>query len=139
MSLIEINWRPDDKQLRGFGLAALIATAIISLLLYYVKDVSIFWAGIVFGVGFIIFLSSRIALNLTRVFYVSLTAITMPIGICISFVLMSIFYFLLLMPFGLIFRMIGRDPLNRKFDSKSTSYWIVHRQAEKMDRYFRQF
>ena len=139
MSLIEINWKPDDKQLRGFGLAALVATAVISLLLYYVKGVSIFWAGIIFGVGSIIFLSSRIALKVTKVFYISLTAITMPIGICVSFVLMSIFYFLLLMPIGLVFRLIGRDPLYRKFDPTAESYWIDHRQAEKIDRYFRQF
>lgn len=139
MPLIEINWKPDDKQLRGFGLAALIVTVAISIILYYFKDVSIIWAGIVFGIGFIIFLTSRFAIEITRMFYISLTAITMPIGICVSFILMSIFYFLLLLPVGIVFKLIGRDPLYRKFDTSAESYWIEHRQAEKIDRYFQQF
>jgi hypothetical protein len=57
----------------------------------------------------------------------------------VSFTLMAIFYFLLLTPLGLIFRLTGRDSLRRKFDSNTNSYWIVRRQPENPDRYFHQF
>ena len=139
MSLIKINWNPDKKQLRGFGLAALIATFLIALLLYFVKGVQIHWAAAVFGIGILIFLSSRFSLKLTKAIYLILTAVTMPIGFVVSFIVLTVFYFLLIMPVGLIFGLIGRDPLYRKYDRDAESYWIAHREPENMERYFRQF
>lgn len=139
MPLIKINWNPDNKQLRRFGLAALIATFLISLLLYFVKGISVSWAAALFICGFIIFLSSRFSIRLTKVFYQVLTAVTMPIGFVISFILLTVFYFVLIMPLGLLFGLLGRDPLYRKFDRNAESYWIAHREPEQIERYFRQF
>jgi len=139
MSLVEINWHPKRKQLRSFGKIALIVTAIISLLLYVLKGISIPWALAIFAVGFIIFLSSMISSRVTRMIYVVLTAVTFPIGLAVSFTLLAIFYFLLLAPLGLIFRLIGRDTLCRKFDLTAESYWLSRREPENPEQYFRQF
>lgn len=139
MSLIEINWNPSQKQLRGFGVVALIATTLISLLLYLVKGVSISWVIIILAVGVFIFLSSRISLVITKLFYLTLMTAAMPMGFVVSLALLAFSYFLLLTPLGLLFRLIGRDPLSRKFDPKTDSYWIIHRQSESLDRYFHQF
>ena len=139
MSLIEVNWNPSHKQLRNFGVVALIATPLISLLLYLIKGVLIYWISAILAVGVIIFLSSRISLRITKVFYLFLMTAAAPIGFVVSITLLAIFYFLLLMPLGLLFRLIGRDPLCRRFDPKVDSYWIVHRQPESLDRYFHQF
>lgn len=51
----------------------------------------------------------------------------------------SAFYFLLLTPLGLLFRLIGRDPLCRKFDSDVKSYWLTHKSPKNLDSYFHQF
>jgi len=139
MSLVEINWYPKRKQLRSFGIIALIVTAIISLLLYVLKGVEIQWALAIFAVGLIIFLSSIISLRLTRVIYVVLMAVTFPIGLVVSFTLLAAFYFLLLAPLGLIFRIIGRDALCRKFDATAVSYWLSRQPPESPEQYFRQF
>ncbi|MFZ2148664.1 MAG: SxtJ family membrane protein [Sedimentisphaerales bacterium] len=139
MSLVEINWHPKRKQLRSFGKIALIVTAIISLLLYVLKGAAIPWALAIFAVGFTIFLSSLISSRVTRMIYVVLTAVTFPIGLAVSFLLLAIFYFLLLAPLGLIFRLIGRDTLCRKFDSTAESYWLSRREPENPEQYFHQF
>jgi len=139
MSLVEINWRPKRKQLQNFGKIALIATAVISLLLYVLKGVAIQWALIIFAVGLIIFLSSIISLRLTRAIYVVLTAVTFPIGLVVSFMLMAAFYFLLLAPLGILFRLTGRDVLGRKFDSTAESYWQQRNPPESAERYYHQF
>ncbi|MDH4238312.1 MAG: hypothetical protein OEW48_01990 [Phycisphaerae bacterium] len=139
MSLIEINWSPNHKELRKFGIISLIASALIALLLYVLKEFGIQWVAVIFFVGFIIFVSSMISLKVTRVIYLGLILVTMPIGLAVSFTLMAIFYFLLLTPLGLIFRLMGRDALGRKFDSNTNSYWIVRRPPENLDRYFHQF
>ena len=139
MSLIEINWRPNHKQLRGFGVIALIATPLISLLLYLVKGVSTSWITAILSVGVIIFLSSRISLRTTKMFYLALLTVSVPIGLVVSFTLLIFVYFLLLMPLGILFRLIGRDSLCRRYDPKTDSYWIAHRQPERLDRYFHQY
>jgi len=139
MSLIEVNWRPNSKQLRRFGIAAFVASGVISLALCLLKEVTIQWAFIILAVGFIIFLSSLACLELARMIYVGLMAATLPIGFVVSFILLAAFYFLLLTPLALFFRLIGRDPLHRKFDSAANSYWVARRPPEGLDRYFQQF
>ena len=139
MSLIEVNWHPNNKQLRGFGKIALIALAVISLVLHLVKGLEIRWAVTIFAVGVAIFVVSLISLNLTRIIYLALVTATLPIGLVVSFVLLAAFYFLLLTPLAFVFRLIGRDALRRKFDSGAESYWLTHDPAQGPERYFRQF
>ncbi len=139
MSLVEINWRPNYKELRNFGIIALIASAVLSVLLYLLKGLTIQWIIIIIGIGFIIFLSSVISEKLTRIIYVGLILAALPIGWLVSFILLASFYFLLLTPLGLIFRLLGRDPLRRRFDSSADSYWLLRRPPDNLDRYFHQF
>jgi hypothetical protein len=139
MSLFEVNWNPNPKELRKFGIISLIASALISLLLFMLKGIGIQWAAIIFVVGLVIFLSSMVSFKLTRGIYLCLIILTVPIGLVVSFTLMAIFYFLLLTPLGLFFRLIGRDVLGRKFDSTADSYWVIRRPPDSLDRYFHQF
>jgi hypothetical protein len=139
MSMVEINWNPKPKELRNFGIIALIATAVISLVLYLIKGLGIQWILIITGIGFAIFLCSLTSGKLTRMIYLGLTLGTLPIGWVVSFILLAIFYFLILTPLGLIFRLIGRDPLHRNFDSKTESYWLRRSPPNTIERYFHQF
>lgn len=138
MSLIEINWHPNHKELRTFGITALIASVLISLLLYLLKGIGAKWILILVCIGAAIFLSSIISTKLTRIIYIGLISVTFPIGWVLSFLLLATFYFLILTPLGIVFRMIGRDPLCRKFDPNADSYWVSHRQADSLDSYFHQ-
>ncbi|NIP23123.1 MAG: hypothetical protein GWN67_05665 [Phycisphaerae bacterium] len=139
MSLMKINWNPDHKELRKFGIISLIASALIASFLYVLKGLGIQWAAAIFFVGLIIFISSLISLKVTRGIYLGLILLTMPIGCVVSFTLMAMFYFMLLTPLGLLFRLMGRDSLGRKFDFNTNSYWIARRPPENLDRYFHQF
>lgn len=139
MSLVEIDWNPKSKQLQNFGKIALVASAVISLLLYLLKGVAIQWVLIIFAFGFIIFIISMISLKLTKMIYLVMILVTLPIGFVVSFILLSAFYFLLLVPLGLIFRLIGRDPLCRKFDSNAKSYWLSRQPPKGPEQYFHQF
>jgi len=123
MSLIEIDWKPKSKQLQNFGKIALVMTVIISLLLYLLKGVAIKWLLII----------------LTKMIYLGMILLTMPIGWVVSFIVLAAFYYLLLAPLGLFFRLIGRDPLYRKFDSNAKSYWMNRRPPKGLEQYFHQF
>ena len=139
MSLIEIKWNPSRKELRSFGIIAIIATAVISLLLHLIKGLAIQWTLLIFAIGLVIFLSSIISTKVTRIFYVALTMLTMPIGYVVSFVLLGTFYFLIITPLAFVFRLIGRDRLHRRFEPDAKSYWMTRHSASTLDRYFRQF
>ena len=139
MSLIEIDWNPKRKQLKDFGKIALAASAVISLLLYLLKGVAIQWCLIIFAVGCIIFIISMISIKLTKMIYLGMILLTMPIGWVVSFILLAAFYYLLLAPLGLIFRLIGRDPLYRKFDPAAKSYWLNRQPPKGPEQYFHQF
>jgi hypothetical protein len=139
MSMIEINWNPSRKDLRIFGIAALIASVVISLMLYIFKGIELQWISILIAVGFVIFLCSLISVKGTRMIYLGLSLVTLPIGWILSFILLAVFYYLIVTPIGLIFRLAGRDPLHRKFDSTTKSYWIKRNSPDTLDRYFHQF
>jgi hypothetical protein len=139
MSLIEINWHPKRKELRTFAMIALIASLLIASLLYMLKGVRIQWVVIIVAAGFGIFLSSFVSLKLTRIIYLGLIFVTFPIGWAISMILLTAFYFLLLVPLGFIFRLLGRDPLNRRFDPNTKSYWLARQEPDVLDRYFHQY
>lgn len=139
MSLININWNPADKDLRNFGRIAIIASLLVAILLYAIKGLALKWCAIIVVLGFFIFLCSILSTNLTRWIYLGLTLITFPIGMVVSFVLLAVFYYLLITPVGLFFRLTGRDILQRKFDASAGSYWHPRRPAGNIKRYFNQF
>ncbi len=62
-----------------------------------------------------------------------------PIGFVVSSVLMALVFYGIITPVGLVFRVLRRDPLNRRFDGNTGSYWVPHHQVEELERYFKQF
>jgi hypothetical protein len=139
MALVEVNWNPDRRQLRVFGIGALVILTIVAALLHYLRGLPAAWALALSAAGLVIFLTGLASPGLARMIYVTLTVVTLPIGMAVSFVLMAAFYFLILTPVGLLFRLIGRDILCRKFDRNAVTYWVPRRPPETPDRYFHQF
>ena len=139
MSLVEINWHPSRKELRCFATVFLIAAVVVSLLLHVLKGLDIRWVAIISVVGIIVFLGSFVSLKAARMVYLGLVLGALPIGWVVSVLLLAIFYFGLISPLSIVFRLIGRDVLGRKFDRNVGSYWIAHRAPEDPERYFHQF
>ncbi len=139
MSLVSVNWNPSPKDLNGFRLVSVIATTAIAVLLYAIKGLDIRWCAAIVAFGAFVWLSGLVSLTLTRYVYIVLMAVTLPIGLVVSLILMGAFYFGLITPLGLVFRLMGRDVLNRKFDPKAPTYWVPHQQGKKVERYFQQF
>jgi len=136
---MEVEWHPTDRQLRVFGFSGLVASIAAALILRFVWHVGTFWAGLALTAGAGIFLCSRISRPATRLLYVGLTLAAMPIGLVVSFVLLAGFYFLLLTPLALLFRLIGRDTMRRKWEPRAETYWTNHESAQTMERYLHQF
>ncbi len=139
MSLMEIEWHPTGRQLRVFGVSGLLASIVAAVVLLLAWGVALLWALLVLAAGAAIFLCSLVSPKAARILYIGLTLVAMPIGFAVSLVLLSAFYFLLLTPLALVFRLMGRDLLHRRFDPTAESYWVPHRPSETVERYFHQF
>jgi ABC-type uncharacterized transport system permease subunit len=94
---------------------------------------------VIWVVGALAGLSSLLLPAANLPLYVVLTLITYPIGLVLSYVLMAFVFYVIFTPVGLWFRLIGRDPLHRKFDPNAESYWIPHGAPKSADRYFKQY
>jgi len=138
MSLVEINWNPEKTELRKFGLIAVIFLGTAGLILKFVIGAGTTWAVGVALAGLLIFIITLISAKAAKIIYLAMTLAAFPIGFVVSIVLMGTFYFLILTPVGLVFKLIGRDPLVRKFEPDSSTYWIPRKHTEDPERYFHQ-
>jgi hypothetical protein len=73
-----------------------------------------------------------------RPLFVFLMAITFPIGLVVSNVILGLMYYGIITPVGLFFRLIGRDALARKFPTNADTYWCPKPQPADLRSYFRQ-
>ena len=145
--MIEINLNPDDKTLRQFGWIALVGFGFIAAIAWFEKLIFAFGLGdarqFVAGVFACLALYSVLfALVWPRgniPIYVSLGILSYPIGFVLSHVIMGSLFYLLISPIGIIFRLMGRDPMERRWDPAAESYWSDSVAARPKESYFKQF
>jgi hypothetical protein len=56
--------------------------------------------------------------------YIAWMTMAFALGFVMSQVILTLFFFLLVTPIGLVARLFGKDFLNRKLDPTATTYWI---------------
>ncbi len=139
MALVEINWKPADKTVRDFGNISPLATLVLVLILHFWRDLPLKTCSIIFAAGIAIFLIRLISLTAAKYIFIVFSAVTAPIGIVVSFVVLLIFYYLIITPVALFFRITGRDVLTRKFDHQVKTYWLPHKKTPSLKQYFNQF
>jgi len=77
--------------------------------------------------------------GLMRIVYLTGAYAALPIALVISHLMLAVVYYLLLTPTGVLMRLLGHDPLARRFDASAQTYWRPRHRAENVARYFRQF
>ncbi|MDH3745135.1 MAG: SxtJ family membrane protein [Acidobacteriota bacterium] len=136
--MIDINWKPTDRQLREFAVAFLVAAGLVGGLLWWrLGDNRI--SPVLWVLGPIVALVGLAAPRSIRWLFLGLTLAAFPIGMVIGFVLLSLTYYLVVTPIGLFFRLLRRDLLDRSIDRGAASYWVTRSPRPQPGRYFRQF
>jgi len=114
----------DHKGLRQF---ALIFAAIVVTIFGIVIPL---WAGhgflwIPWVIGGIFTLWGLAAPSTVRPFYRLWMRFGMVMSVIVNRVVLGVVFYLILLPFGLVFRVRGIDPLRRKWDPKLSSYRVA--------------
>src|SRR6266540_331718 len=91
--------------------------------------------------GALLFLFGAIAPRALKIPYLAWMGLALSLGLIVTTVLLSVFYFAMMTPFGLLARAFGKDFLSRKFEPQAASYWITRKRpaAQNPADYERQF
>jgi hypothetical protein len=73
-----------------------------------------------------------------RPVFITAIKLTMPIGWVMSRVLLGILFFVFFTPLALVFKLIGRDALRRRYEPGQQSYWEPKPSATDVKSYLRQ-
>jgi hypothetical protein len=139
-----MNIRDDIKQLktgkrdlRKFGFTVggvFIVLGVVSFLRHKAHYPYFFWP------GFALVVSAAIFPRALKQVYIGWMTVAFVLGFIISHVILSLFFYLIITPTGLIARLFRKDFLSLKQDRQSASYWIQRHDDEKtLADYERQF
>ncbi|MCF3649581.1 SxtJ family membrane protein [Synoicihabitans lomoniglobus] len=121
MSLIKINRHPTTKDLRVFATLWFLFLGVFAVVAFQ-RDLTLL-ARVLGAVAFAVGLMGWAKPPSVRLIYLGAVLVTFPIGFVLSHVILAIVYYLVITPIGILMRLLGRDPLNRKFDPNRKSYW----------------
>lgn len=134
MSLVTANWKPIPRQLRQFGLLCALALPALA----WLWSLGSGWISALALVGAILAVLSWCLPTAVKPIFIGLMLVTLPIGWVLSELILLLVYALLFVPMGCVFRCLGRDRLQRKFDRQHESYWEPKSQPRSVASYYRQ-
>jgi|UniRef100_A0A7C4AQU2 hypothetical protein len=129
---------PSSRDLTILALLFLVFPGIVGLYLVYWKGSGAGYTWITVGVILSIL---RLIPPVFRLVYRAWIGISIIIGYFISRAILTVIFFVVITPTGLIFRIIGKDPMERKIDPSKESYWQKREQEQdtSIERYEKQF
>ena len=131
------NIKTGKKDIRSFGITFGIIFLIIAGFLYYQEKDSfqlfIYLAGSFSGLGIILPI-------ILKPFYMVWMIFAVILGWFMTKVILSLLFYLIITPIGLLLRIIGKDLLNLKEKKQQKSYWNMRNSEEEQNQnYEKQF
>lgn len=95
---------------------------------------------VLFGVGTALVVLGTAVPQALRAVYRGWMALALILGFVMTRVLLTLVFFLVVTPIGLLMRLIGHDPMRRKPDDAAATYWIPKEphdpSPKRLERYF---
>jgi len=136
--MIEKNREPTSRDLRVFGLLLPAFSCLLGGLAFWRFDAPRAAMGIA-SAGLTVTLLYAALPPLRRFIYLGWMKVTYPIGWTISHIALAAVFYLVITPIGLLMRLFGRDPMQRRLLPKATTYWVPRASDADASRIFRQF
>ena len=135
--MIQINKNPSKTELFWFGMLCIGFFGLLGLSVMH-KSHSMRGARDVWIAGAVLVVIYFAISPLRRPIYLGWMYAAFPLGWVVSHVLLTVAYFGVIVPVGLLMRLMAQDPLTRKFEPTAATYWTPHDPGTDPDRYFRQ-
>ncbi len=133
---MEINWNPTVRQLRTFGLSSLAALPLATALWSRGSLTAIACA----AAGGVVLAALALAWPRSlRPILVAINVATWPLVWIINDLVLLLAFYGVIVPLGLVFRLIGRDALQLKIDRNAESYWQPKEPPAGVRGYFRRW
>jgi hypothetical protein len=144
---LALDLRPDARKLRAFGWIALcvlggLGLALLRSLGPLARALGPAREPVAHALLAVALLSAAVSLVYprgNRVLYVGLSVLAYPFGLVLSYALLAVIFFGVFLPLGVLLRLAGKDPLERRFEPARPSYWTTPRQPRDKASYFRSF
>ncbi|MBD3233525.1 MAG: hypothetical protein GF315_07345 [candidate division Zixibacteria bacterium] len=113
--------KADTATLRKFGLVMAIPLAIIGAVLLWKENGAAMHLFILAGLFAVLGL---LLPRLLKPVYIVWMTFAFYMGMVMTYVLLTLFFFIALTPVSLVMQLIGKDLLKRKFPGNEDSYWV---------------
>lgn len=130
--------QPTRKQVRTFSIGLIVILSIIAGLQIYLGRL---WVGIgLFSACAVILVMLALSPAMLIPLYRGMMFVSKAIGVVMTPVVLGLVFYLVFAPVGILFRLVRRDILDRKFNINSDSYWKAKEAAQDdLGRYERQY
>ncbi len=132
--IVELNTNPSERQLRQFGLICVVACPLI----VWLWSRNIFAVQIATAIGAALGIVGTVAPKRLRLLFVGMIYATFPIGLVLGELTMLLIYFGVFLPMALLFRIIGRDVLQRRSSLQAETFWKVRVPPKSVRKYYQQ-
>lgn len=138
VALIRVNTDPSRRQLKQFGFVWMGFVLLFAAVAWWRFDspVAARWIAVA---AVVVPVVGWLWPAFMKAVYVGLSYAAFPIGFVVSHVVMALVYYLVVTPIGLVMRVLGHDPMHRRFDPEASTYWIERHPVHDPKRYYRQF
>lgn len=122
----EANHLPQTpKVLRNFGLVVGGALLLLAAFLFWRADWQAGTLVMALGVGGLtLVITGLLVPGALRPLYPVWMTLALVLGTIMTAVLLTAVFYLIVTPIGLLMRLAGKDPMNRRPDPKQATYWI---------------
>lgn len=120
--------KTSPRELRKFGLAVGGVLAVLGL--FFLLRHKPLWPFLLWPGALLVSLGVVIPRTLKWI-YVGWMSLAFVLGFVMAHVILTLFFFLVITPVGLLARMLGKDFLSLKLDRTASSYWIPREQRTK--------
>jgi len=122
------------REMKKFAITMAVALGLLATLVFFLGShpERAFW---LWGTGVLFLLLGFLAPAFLKPVHRSWMGLALVLGYFMSRILLTLLFFFVITPIGLIMRLLGKDILDEKIESDRDSYWIRREKNEKPDRY----
>lgn len=117
------------RYLRNFGITMAVALGLLATLVFFLGShpERAYWLG---GIGAAFLLLVFVLPSILKPIHLLWMGLALFLGYFMSRILLTLLFFVIITPIGLVMRLFGKDIIDEKIQQERETYWIKREKAE---------